>query len=243
MYNQVYVQEQYKDVRVDCQLRHEHCTFWASIGECENNKKYMRLNCAPACQTCLDISFEHRCPLDQSGPSALSQPGDLHRMFERILNDHQFKQYNPKALSRPTSETVDDAPWFLLLENVLTPQECETLIALGAARGYKPSAEAGHGKRFDGRHDSTRSERRTSSTTWCKNECADHPVAHAIHERLLALTGIPQQNYEHLQLLKYVPCCNRLVALMTESNHTYFLSTDTKLGKSMCNTMIFLTFI
>ena len=125
-------------------------------------------------------------------------------MFERILSDPQFARYQPKALSRPTNQTVDDAPWLLILDNVLTPEECDVLIAQGAALGYKPSSEVGHTKRFDGKRESVRSERRTSSTTWCKKECADHPVAMAVHDRMEALTGITQQNYEYLQILKYV---------------------------------------
>lgn len=202
MYNNVYVNHEFQEVRVDCQVRHELCTFWAATGECENNKEYMRITCAPACQTCLDLKFENRCPLDQSGPTALSKPGDLFRMFERIMSDPQLHRYNPKPILRPSNLTLDDAPWLIVLEDFLSKEECETLIAQGNARGYKPSSEAGTKKRYDGRHESTRSDRRTSSTTWCKKECASHPVAESVHERLEKLTGISQQNYEPLQLLK-----------------------------------------
>lgn len=202
MYNTVYVDPQFDQVRKDCQLRHENCLYWATLGECTKNKNYMTTTCAPACQSCLMVKFENRCPLDTSGPHALAQPGDMYNMFERILTNMQFTKYEPKALSRPSNNTVDDAPWLIVLENVLSPEECQTMIEQGAQRGYKPSSEVGSTLRHDGRRESMRSDRRTSSTTWCKKECAKHPVAITIHERLEALTGITQQNYEYLQMLK-----------------------------------------
>ena len=137
-------------------------TFFLSEEDCVAQKKKQRINILNAesleyddalgkdVQRLVgDVKFENRCPLDQSGPRALAQPGDLYRMFERIVTDPQFAKYEPKVLSRPTNATVDDAPWFLVLENVVSPEECETLIALGAARGYKPSSEVGHAVRYD----------------------------------------------------------------------------------------------
>jgi hypothetical protein len=35
-----------------CQNQHEHCEFWASKGECDNNPKFMLTNCQQACQSC-----------------------------------------------------------------------------------------------------------------------------------------------------------------------------------------------
>ena len=36
----------------ECLNRNELCSFWAVIGECEVNKSYMKIQCAPACQSC-----------------------------------------------------------------------------------------------------------------------------------------------------------------------------------------------
>jgi prolyl 4-hydroxylase len=163
----------------------------------------MQTTCAPACFSCRSIDFDYRCPLDKSGYTALAQPGDLHAMFERILTVPQFEVYQPVALSRPSNATANDAPYILQLDNVLSAEECETMIQLGADRGYKNSTEVGGTTRFDGKRDSTLSERRTSQTTWCKNECGAHHVTQAVTQRLEALTGIGEQHYEYFQLLKY----------------------------------------
>jgi prolyl 4-hydroxylase len=124
-------------------------------------------------------------------------------MFERILTDPQFKDYQPVALSRPSSATTSDAPYIVQLDNVLSAEECETMVQLGADQGYKNSTEVGKKTRFDGKRDSTLSERRTSQTTWCKSECEAHSVTQAVTQRLEALTGIGERHYEYFQLLKY----------------------------------------
>ena len=202
MYNTVYVDSKFQDVRGHCQLRNERCIQWAVEGECTKNPSYMTTACAPACASCLQVKFENRCPLNQSGPTALSRSGDLYHMFHRILTDPQFAPYEPQALSQPTNATVDDAPWLLVLEHVLTPAECQTLIGLAHGLTFKQSGEAGSTVGFDGLKDAVRSERRTSSTTWCRHQCHKDPVTRAVHKRIEALTGIPQENYEYLQLLK-----------------------------------------
>lgn len=35
-----------------CIDEHEHCNYWKSTGECENNPEYMHLNCKASCNTC-----------------------------------------------------------------------------------------------------------------------------------------------------------------------------------------------
>ena len=39
-------------IREKCKNKHELCSFWATIGECEKNKKYMTEQCGPACLSC-----------------------------------------------------------------------------------------------------------------------------------------------------------------------------------------------
>lgn len=39
-----------------CRNRHPECSFWAMRGECENNPTFMKHYCAPACQSCHEVS-------------------------------------------------------------------------------------------------------------------------------------------------------------------------------------------
>lgn len=35
-----------------CKNKHEYCAYWALLGECAANPKYMLKNCAPVCTSC-----------------------------------------------------------------------------------------------------------------------------------------------------------------------------------------------
>lgn len=144
----VMVEPKYESVREDCKLRHAFCIFWASIGECEKTRDYMVVQCAPACQTCEMLDFHARCPHDPDEATAL-QPGDLNRMFERIVQT--MDQYQPVILSQPnpTDPNIFDGPWVVTLENFLTDHECDRLIELGGTVGYLESADVGE-KKWDG---------------------------------------------------------------------------------------------
>eukprot|EP00581_Thalassiosira_minuscula_P015498 CAMPEP_0183727118 /NCGR_PEP_ID=MMETSP0737-20130205/24907_1 /TAXON_ID=385413 /ORGANISM="Thalassiosira miniscula, Strain CCMP1093" /LENGTH=509 /DNA_ID=CAMNT_0025958669 /DNA_START=53 /DNA_END=1582 /DNA_ORIENTATION=- len=75
-----------RDILEECTNREELCAFWAAMGECEANKAYMKIKCAPSCQTCKMIDMKERCPpLDQDVKPGLL-PGELNAMFERIVD-------------------------------------------------------------------------------------------------------------------------------------------------------------
>ena len=160
MNNVVHLDDKYKDVRDICKNQHESCAFWASLGECENNPNYMKAKCAPVCQSCDFLSIETRCPLDPNAVDAL-YPGDITKIFNRILTDPELAQYEPKVVSRPelapgdTAERADykvGGPWMVLLENALTEEEAQRMIELGGIRGYERSADVGK-KLPDGTYD------------------------------------------------------------------------------------------
>lgn len=149
-------------------------SFWAVSGECETASEYMYVNCAPACRACEKLTIEGRCPLDPNATDAWGA-GDLSRMFEKVTTDAEFQKYEPRILSRPqyaegeSKENVDYqiGPWVVLLENFLTPEECEKLIALGHVEGYERSSDVGELK-FDGTYEDDVNEGRTSTNS-CKS--------------------------------------------------------------------------
>jgi hypothetical protein len=55
-------EEEFEDVRDGCIVRNQLCSFWATIGECEVNPNYMKLQCAPSCQTWY-VPFVHNACL------------------------------------------------------------------------------------------------------------------------------------------------------------------------------------
>eukprot|EP00980_Cylindrotheca_fusiformis_P013383 scaffold3410_cov141-Cylindrotheca_fusiformis.AAC.26 len=207
MTNKVMVEDSYEKTRSLCENKHKDCTFWSVLGECEKNPAYMRLNCAPACQSCEMLHIETRCPLDPDAVDAL-YPGDVNKLFERIAYSPEYKQYEPKIVSKPP-----EGPWLLMFENMLSDVEAERLIELGGERGYERSSETGK-LQADGTHERKVDPGRTSTNAWCIGECMEDPIALSVVERIENITGIPEPNSENLQLLRY------------EENQFYKVHTD-----------------
>jgi len=131
----------------------------------------MKLNCAPSCYTCDQLHVELRCPLDPNATDALYD-GDLDRMFENIVTNPIYEQFQPTVLSRPQyapgdgpeNATYQLGIWLVQFENIATPSEAERLIELGAARGYERSADVGD-EQDDGTFTDLVNEGRTSTNT------------------------------------------------------------------------------
>jgi len=212
-------------VRKECKNRHQHCSYWATIGECDNNPGYMHLSCAPSCFTCHKLDFDVRCAYNPSDlPPDTWQPGDLDRCFQRIVENPKYNS-SITILSKPgdeeqiTDEVWDHklkkvlklsrssekykAPWIVTIDNFLSEQECQTLIELGMELGYERSADVGQKRKFDGTYESNVNDGRTSSQAWCHDHCRMNTTTEQITQRIEALIGVPEINFESLQLLRY----------------------------------------
>lgn len=192
--------EEYIGVRDLCKNKHEKCAYFALLGECKNNLNYMNKNCALACRTCDQLDIKVRCPSELKSEDAL-KPGDLEKMFLKITNTTDYAQYQPVTLSKPSSNSPNKT-WVILLDSFLTPQECDAVIKLGEQTGFAPS-KVGAKKRSDGFYDSAITLDRTSTNTWCINECNDDLIIQNVTQRIVNMTGIPEPNMENFQLLKY----------------------------------------
>lgn len=84
------------------------------------------------------------------GPDAW-KPGDLNQFFTNITTGADYQRYQPNVLSRPdylegdTNENADYqiGPWVVVLENVVSEEEAQRMIELGAVEGYKRSSDVG----------------------------------------------------------------------------------------------------
>jgi len=193
--------------------------------------EYMMSECAPACQSCetslidLEVAKIMSDCIPDTRHGNIFGPGDLNRMFERIVGELEFGEdkivpdYKANIHSRPTHPpgfkgNDDDpteyvlGPWVVTLENILTDEECDRLVQLGGSRGYIRS-ELEEEKDYDEEQlrieKETEDAYRTSTNTWCEEECWRDPVTQRVLQKISNVTGVPDSFSEYLQLLSYVP--------------------------------------
>ena len=205
-----------RQVREHCQNKDRLCTYWATIGECDENPAYMHTNCGPACQSCHKLIFEERCPFDRDNTPDAWQPGDLNKFFERITTDPEYQQYNTTVICKPgmSNALKGDCPWIVTMDGFLSDHECDTLIEQGALLGYARSEDVGEEKP-DGTFGSVQSSGRTSTNAWCSDDCMTNATVLGLLNRIERMTGISDDNAEYLQLLRYE------VGQFYESHHDY----------------------
>ena len=234
-------------VRTRCKNRHELCTFWAVIGECEKNAAWMTTNCAPACRSCPLIDFNARCPPLPAGTPPALKPGDLDAMFTRIISTAPGNQTEsstnpdipPYTVTVHSSPEDNGRPWIITFDGFITPEEADALIQHGYEEEYKRSEDVG-AQKFDGSYDSKQSESRTSENAWCSafKGCRWAEVPTRILDRISVITGIPPNNSEDLQILKYESgqCVTSLLWLslyFTFAHSTYFEMFSDSTGRTM----------
>jgi prolyl 4-hydroxylase len=210
-----------ESVRAECQNRNELCASWAVLGECEQNSGYMQKNCAPSCMTChlLDDLGPDCPPRDDSVKAAL-YPGDLNQMFRRIVHQapgnrsdvslygestisisNNTPNYTVHIHSQPETELDESTPpWVITLDEFLTEEECSAMIQLGYKYEYERSIEA-----TDETYDHIQSDYRTSENAWCSSMrgCRNESIPARLHQRMADVLGIPPENSEDMQILKY----------------------------------------
>ncbi|KAL3905229.1 MAG: hypothetical protein SGARI_004564 [Bacillariaceae sp.] len=207
-----------EELRADCRNEEPECALWAAIGECESNAILYRMhtnalsyrilhsfsllsrlivviyNCGPMCKSCEMLTVEGRCKID---PDAVPiwKEGSLDAMFTKLTSEPYKSEYDVEVISRE--------PWIITMENILSDDDADHIVELGHVKGYKRSMNVGE-KQADGSYGETESIHRTSYQAWCQKGCKNDTAVLNMHERLTNLTGIPSNNAEFIQLLRYV---------------------------------------
>uniref|UniRef100_A0A7S1FVK5 Fe2OG dioxygenase domain-containing protein n=1 Tax=Corethron hystrix TaxID=216773 RepID=A0A7S1FVK5_9STRA len=180
---------------------HDECALWASEGECFGPEaEMMTRECAQSCRSCDSFSV---CRLNETSVPAY-RDGEMNAMFQQI-SDGKWDKYNPEVLLRPGDGAEPDdeeLPWIVTLDDFLTEEECDALVAQGYEMGYERSSEVSN-ESSDDPDDFEINEGRTSTNSWCREPCYGDPVVQAVHKKMEEVTGVPQTNYDYLQLLRY----------------------------------------
>ena len=135
------------------------------------------------------------CPIDPNAKDAI-KPGELNRIFERIVNDKAlYEGLNVSILSRPyikggtgiygipLEDWQFEGPWILSFDSFLSAAETQRMVELGFQQGFERSANVG-GVTFDGSSAPVVCNSRTSTNAWCTDTCNEDPVSQAVWERM-----------------------------------------------------------
>ncbi|KRY52469.1 Peroxidase mlt-7 [Trichinella britovi] len=86
------ITKNFRCISANCCDQHEWCGFWAGIGECETNEKWMIGNCQISCKKCDDVNSTTAAPVTESVGVPTSDKGNstLPRLKLRRGNDPLF---------------------------------------------------------------------------------------------------------------------------------------------------------
>ncbi|OUC41889.1 putative shTK domain protein, partial [Trichinella nativa] len=88
------ITKNFRCISANCCDQHEWCGFWAGIGECETNEKWMIGNCQISCKKCDDVNSTTAAPVTESGEIfTLHSKSHLSR-FSSCWNTAGFKERN-----------------------------------------------------------------------------------------------------------------------------------------------------
>jgi prolyl 4-hydroxylase len=169
-----------------CRNLYATCTLDAMNGECTANPAWMLPHCPAACRNCETLHKNKRCAADPDAPDAWL-PGDLDRMFQRLIHNNEQSQYNVTVLSSP--ELNNGGPYVIQMDNVVSAEEAKGVIAAAHKDGY--------GDRF------YRANFRTAKIATCQNDCYEDAIVRRVSDRINALTGLNELHCEYLHLPQY----------------------------------------
>lgn len=203
-----------------------NCATWASIGECESNPSFMRSSCPVTCRlcqsedcrderedcaalarggpesnfssttgcysnpellqtcawTCLSCNLKSVKPCKRDpGVKPSAWPGSTNAMFEAIA-------------AHPSATVHSREPWVITLDNFLSGEEADAVLAAGSGAGTGwARSQAGDGVQAA----------LTSSTSWCRKKCLEDATVQRVQRRVEALTSVPIEYAEYMQVLEY----------------------------------------
>mmetsp|Transcript_29215 Transcript_29215/g.21746 ORF Transcript_29215/g.21746 Transcript_29215/m.21746 type:complete len:396 (+) Transcript_29215:64-1251(+) len=182
----------------DCVDRHHECKQFREQGECNRNPGWMIVNCPRSCNDLTD-ACRLRDPKLRCNRNALNisttpvyRPGEMYRMFNTLEKRFAAK-YGPITIHSRD-------PFIITFENFVANDEADALIkTIGR---WERSTDSGTMNEY-GEAGRVLSQGRTSSNGWCTGECERHPKVRRVLSKIEEVTGVPSQNYESFQVLKY----------------------------------------
>ena len=157
----------------------------------------MIINCPRSCDrhnnACALRDPQLRCSRTALNISTepIYKPGDMHNMFSSIQS---------RFGDRYEINVLSESPWVVTFDNFLTDAEIHAIIS--TQERWERSTDTGMTNEY-GETGRILSTGRTSSNSWCRAECENHPDVRSAIRKIEEVTMVPYQNYESFQVLRY----------------------------------------
>lgn len=175
------------------------CELWKEGGHCESAFTYMLSECTKTCNLCHLMDPQVRCKRSTMGlvDKPAYEKGQMQVMFENISKKYSDK-YEINVLS--------SSPWIITLDNFLSDLEIKTLLLrTNETFGWEQATEVGQEVGNLGETSRIHTKTRTSSYSWCWDDCIADPIINNVLDRMQEIVSIPINNFENIQVLKYEP--------------------------------------
>eukprot|EP00931_Biecheleriopsis_adriatica_P042412 TRINITY_DN24174_c0_g2_i1.p1 TRINITY_DN24174_c0_g2~~TRINITY_DN24174_c0_g2_i1.p1 ORF type:complete len:363 (-),score=57.55 TRINITY_DN24174_c0_g2_i1:14-1081(-) len=172
--------------RVGCLDRDTQCPYWAAIGECEANPRYMLVNCQISC---------HTCPGDTG-----ERDGKIYQNLERALFDREHAARSSGLTGqRSKMQELSASPRIMSVDDFLTAEQCEYLKKFALPN-------LSRAKTIDRKTGQYQLDKvRTNSQMYIHNDdILNDPVISDVVHRLHTLARIPLGHAEPLQVGRYM---------------------------------------
>ena len=196
--------EAYNDEEM-CRDSDPSCPDRAARNDCVNAPGWMVMKCSRSCEACHLRDPQVRCRrdlLNVKQTPALT-PGGVEAFFQSLLVS---QEYNVTIHSRPggdpdLTKDIADGPWVATLADFVTEEDGRNILATVSSQ-FARSTDQGSVDKY-GEQSKIVSKSRTSENAWCTGHCESHPSTVEVMSRIEKVTGIPTENYESFQVLRY----------------------------------------
>jgi len=187
-----------------CEDRDSRCRSFAGPNneECQINPGWMIVNCPKTCNACDIRDPKVRCTFDylnlttvpsyKNGNEDTGEPGSLQKMFSSI--EERFGDVYDITI-------ISEDPWIVQFDNFISVEEARGVLSTVEGK-WERSTDTGKENEF-GESGRVLSKTRTSENAWCRRNCENHPASQSIINKIVDVVGIPYENFESFQILKY----------------------------------------
>ena len=150
-------------------------------------------------------------------PALKSGESSLERAYRRLVGLREPSPELRDLLPKVGKVTVHSAPadvaaslnasfvgpWVVTIDDFVSPQQADAIVGT-VNRSFSRSTDQGAVDAY-GEQQKVVSTSRTSENAWCTNACEQSAAAKAVTRNIEIVTGVPQDNFESFQVLRYLP--------------------------------------